>query len=71
MPSSFVESRINQNLEVATEYFKALVSENVKSTTNKIKQQAAGSIGFIPFNISFTMDGIGGIKIYNELFRKV
>jgi hypothetical protein len=67
MPSSFVESRINQNLEVATEYFKALVSENVKSTTDKIKQQSAGSIGFIPYNISFTMDGLGGIKIYNEL----
>jgi hypothetical protein len=66
MPSSFVESRINQNLEVATEYFKALVSENKKSTTDKIKQ-SAGSIGFIPYNISFTMDGIGGIKIYNEL----
>jgi hypothetical protein len=66
MPSSFVESRINQNLEVATEYFKALVSKNVKSTTDKIKQ-SAGSIGFIPYNISFTMDGLGGIKIYNEL----
>jgi len=66
MPSSFVESRINQNLEVATEYFKALVSENKKSTTDKIKQ-SAGSIGFIPYNISFTMDGLGGIKIYNEL----
>jgi len=66
MPSSFVDSRINQNLEVATEYFRALVSENKKSTTDKIKQ-SAGSIGFIPYNISFTMDGIGGIKIYNEL----
>jgi len=66
MPSSFVESRINQNLEVATEYFKALVSENKKSTTDKIKQ-SAGSIGFIPYNVSFTMDGLGGIKIYNEL----
>jgi hypothetical protein len=61
MPSSFVDSRINQNLEVATEYFKALVSNK---DGDKV---AAGSIGFLPFNISFTMDGIGGIKIYNEL----
>jgi len=67
MPSSFVESRINQNLEVATEYFKALVSERTKNTTSNKINQSAGSIGFIPFNISFTMDGIGGIKIYNEL----
>jgi hypothetical protein len=66
MPSSFVDSRINQNLEVATEYFKALVSEGKKDATDKLKQ-SAGSIGFIPYNISFTMDGIGGIKIYNEL----
>jgi len=66
MPSSFVESRINQNLEVATEYFKALVSEGKKDSNDKLKQ-SAGSLGFIPYNISFTMDGIGGIKIYNEL----
>jgi hypothetical protein len=62
----FVDSRINENLEVATEYFKVLVSGKQKDTEGKQKQ-SAGSIGFIPFNISFTMDGISGIKIYNEL----
>ncbi len=62
----FVDSRINENVEVATEYFKALVSSNQKDAENKQKQ-SAGSIGFIPYNISFTMDGISGIKIYNEL----
>jgi len=61
MPSSFVDSRINQNLEVATEYFRALMSYK---DGDKV---AAGSIGFLPFNVNFTMDGIGGIKIYNEL----
>ncbi len=62
----FVDSRINENLEVATEYFKALVSSNQKDAENRQKQ-SAGSVGFIPYNISFTMDGISGIKIYNEL----
>jgi len=57
----FVDSRINENVEVATEYFKALVSQKDGD------KASAGSIGFIPFNMSFTMDGIGGIKIYNEL----
>ena len=57
----FVDSRINENVEAATEYFKALVSQK---DGDKV---AAGSIGFIPFNMSFTMDGISGIKIYNEL----
>jgi hypothetical protein len=66
MPSSFVDSRINQNLEVATEYFRALVSKKTTNTLNKANK-SAGSIGFIPYNISFTMDGISGIKIYNEL----
>jgi hypothetical protein len=62
----FVDSKINENLEIATEYFKALVSYNQKDAENKLKK-SAGSIGFIPYNISFTMDGISGIKIYNEL----
>ena len=66
MPSSFVDSRINQNLEVATEYFKALVSKRTYDADNKLNT-AAGSLGFIPFNINFTMDGISGIKIYNKL----
>jgi hypothetical protein len=66
MPSSFVDSRINQNLEVATEYFRALVSKKTTNTLNKANK-SAGSIGFIPYNVSFTMDGISGIKIYNEL----
>jgi hypothetical protein len=66
MPSSFVDSRINQNLEVATEYFKALVSKKTYDADNKLNT-SAGSLGFIPFNINFTMDGISGIKIYNKL----
>jgi hypothetical protein len=65
MPSSFVDSRINQNVEVATEYFKALVSKKTYDG-NKLNK-SAGSIGFIPFNINFTMDGISGIQIYNQL----
>ena len=66
MPGKFIDSRINQNIEVATEYFRALVSEKTNNKQGNLKQ-SAGSIGFIPFNISFTMDGISGIKIYNEL----
>jgi hypothetical protein len=65
MPGHFVDSKINQNLETATEYFKALVSKK-QIGGDKLKK-SAGSIGFIPFNVNFTMDGISGIKIYNEL----
>jgi hypothetical protein len=62
----FVDSKINENLEVATEYFKALVASN-QIDAEKRQKQSAGSIGFIPYNVSFTIDGISGIKIYNEL----
>ena len=60
--SQFVDTLIGENVEVATEYFKALMAE--KNSGNK---NSGGSIGFIPFNVSFTMDGLSGIKIYNEL----
>lgn len=50
---------IENNLSVVTEYYKYLISsQGIKS---------GGTIGFIPFKISFTMDGISGIKIYNKL----
>ena len=62
----FEDSIINENVSVATEYFRTLVASNIKDAQNNQKQ-SAGSIGFIPYNVSFTMDGISGIKIYNEL----
>ena len=56
----FTDSLITENLKVATEYFKTTVADK----SNKI---SGGSIGFIPFKMNFTMDGLSGIKIYNEL----
>ena len=53
------EDAISTNLSIGTEYYKYLISSN--------KNQQGGTVGFIPFKISFTMDGISGIKIYNVL----
>jgi predicted chitinase len=50
---------IENNLSVVSEYYKYLIAS--KGTSS------GGTIGFIPFKISFTMDGISGIKIYNKL----
>ena len=50
---------IEGNLSVVTEYYKYLISSQ--------KDQQGGTIGFIPFKLSFTMDGLSGIKIYNTL----
>ena len=61
MPGQFVDSIINENLKVATEYFKATSSDLEKNP------DSGGIIGFIPFKMSCILDGISGIKIYNEL----
>jgi len=61
MPGQFVDSIINENLKVATEYFKATASDLEKNP------DSGGIIGFIPFKMSCILDGISGIKIYNEL----
>jgi hypothetical protein len=66
MPGKFTDSLIGENLKVATEYFKAMVAASENDFNNKIKD-SGGSIGFIPFKIGFTMDGLSGIKIYNSL----
>jgi hypothetical protein len=62
--SKFTDSLIGENLEVATEYFKSYMAS---ANSGKKGKTSGGSIGFIPFNIGFTMDGLSGIKIYNEL----
>jgi hypothetical protein len=62
----FTDSLITENLKVATEYFKTIVSNFQNDKFGKIKN-SGGSIGFIPFKMNFTMDGLSGIKIYNEL----
>ena len=56
----FTDSLITENLKVATEYFKLTVA-------NKSNKNSGGSMGFIPFKMNFTMDGLSGVKIYNEL----
>jgi len=57
----FTDSLVGENVEVATEYFKALVAESNKTSNS------GGTIGFIPIGFSFTMDGLSGIKIYDKL----
>ena len=54
-----VDNLIEKNLSIVTEYYKYLLSKN--------KSTSGGTIGFIPFKLSFTMDGLSGVKIYNKL----
>jgi hypothetical protein len=54
------EALIKKNVSIVTEYYKYLIAK-------KQSDAQAGSIGFIPFKLTFTLDGISGIKIYNQL----
>ena len=58
-PFTLVDDLIQRNTSIVTEYYKYLLSKN--------KADSGGTIGFIPFKLSFTMDGLSGIKIYNKL----
>lgn len=53
---------IERNLSVVTEYYKYILNKESKD-----QPSAGGTIGFIPFKLSLTLDGISGIKIYNKL----
>jgi predicted chitinase len=50
---------IDLNVSVVTEYYKYQQSQN--------KEGGGGTVGFIPFKLGLTMDGLSGIKIYNKL----
>jgi hypothetical protein len=52
---------ISENVALATEYYKYLHAKA------KEKEEFSTNGGFIPFNLSLTLDGISGIKIYNKL----
>jgi hypothetical protein len=50
---------IENNLSVVSEYYKYAISTD--------KTKSGGTVGFVPFKLNLTMDGISGIKIYNKL----
>lgn len=56
---------INRNISVVSEFYKYLIS----SRTNRSLGSgvSGGTLGFLPFKMSFTIDGLSGIKIYNSL----
>jgi hypothetical protein len=57
-PRTFTDSVITKNVATVSEYYRYVLSTYKNS---------GGSVGFIPFKISFTLDGISGFKIYNKI----
>jgi hypothetical protein len=60
-PGDINSDIVEQNLSIVTEFYKYIIAKAGQKT------QQAGTIGFIPFKLGITMDGISGIKIYNKL----
>ena len=58
----FSDNIIEKNISVVTEYYKWLIAKNTEG-----KDKSGGTVGFIPFKLGLTLDGISGIKIYNVL----
>jgi hypothetical protein len=54
---------IDQNVSIVTEFYKWCQAEFQKKSPN----YQSPTSGFIPINLSITMEGIGGIKIYNAV----
>ena len=55
---------IENNVSIVSEFYKSIQSEIQLNINEKY---ASPTNGFVPINLGVTMDGIGGIKIYNEL----
>jgi predicted chitinase len=58
----FSDNFIEKNISTVTEYYKYLIAKNAEG-----KDVSGGTVGFIPFKLGLTLDGISGIKIYNVL----
>jgi predicted chitinase len=56
------QDAIERNLSIVTEYYKYILAKEAKNQST-----AGGTIGFVPFKLNLTLDGISGIKIYNKL----
>jgi len=56
------QDAIERNLSIVTEYYKYILAKEAEK-----QPTAGGTIGFIPFKLNLTLDGISGIKIYNKL----
>tara|TARA_R110002020_G_scaffold136857_3_gene305501 strand:- start:12313 stop:15933 length:3621 start_codon:yes stop_codon:yes gene_type:complete len=61
-PYTLNPDTIDTNSSSVLNFNKYLQTSSSLSTS-----QAESSVGFLPFNLNITMDGISGIKIYNKL----
>lgn len=58
---------IDSNVSIVTEFYKYTQAKIQEIKVSQSSSYSSPSNGFIPINLGITMDGISGIKIYNEV----
>jgi len=58
---------LNNYIDTVKNFINFNKEYNLKSPFNKNKTTATSSKGFLPINFSLTMDGLSGIKIYQQI----
>jgi len=62
---NYDSSVIERNLSIVSEFYRYLIATRTqRSEGNGV---CAGTLGFIPFKMGFTIDGMSGWKIYNSI----
>ena len=62
------EDDIEFNRGIVEDFYKLMQAQNsYKDETDTQGNTIESSVGFLPFNLKITLDGISGIKIYNKL----
>ena len=63
--SNYDSEIIERNISVVSEFYRYLLATRTKSSGGN--GVCGGTLGFIPFKMNFSMDGMSGWKIYNSL----
>lgn len=66
---SFKEEDLDGNTDMVTNFlaFRKQLSNLINKLNKKAQPSATSSKGFLPINLSLTMDGLSGIKIYQQI----
>lgn len=57
------ETNINKYIKAQRDFFQLVTSINTSENTDQVDTQ----VGFLPINLSLTIDGLSGIRIFDEL----
>ena len=66
-PFTKIKDNLSNYADIVKNFISFNTEYNLRSPLNKNKVTATSSKGFLPINLSLTMDGLSGIKIYQQI----